>query len=57
MVDLGPFAKVRSLLDGMQADLDMAAARHADSARAQQFSSTLANGLRDLADRLVAALE
>ncbi len=50
--DLGDFGPVRHLMDGMQADLDMAATHHSAHLRAV-VQSALDGRLHDLADHLV----
>jgi tetratricopeptide (TPR) repeat protein len=55
LVDLGRFSGVRSLLDGLQADLDMAAGRLPERL-AKPVRDALGHRLGVLADRLVAPL-
>lgn len=56
VIDLGSFAAVRSRLEGMQADLDMAAAR-LPSALHQTIQQSLAARLAQLAERLVQPIQ
>jgi tetratricopeptide (TPR) repeat protein len=56
LVDLGPYARVRSVLDGLQADLDMAAASRLSGPLAKAVREGLRGRVGLLADALVTPL-